>query len=153
MLPARPEEATEPTFLLAATRDPHPNGGDLERIEIVKGWIEDGERKEEVLIAAGGPNASSVDPATCERRGAGAASLCSVWRDPDFDPAEPAFYYARLRENPSCRWTQWACIDAGVSCAEPSTIPEGFEICCTGELETTIQERAWSSPIWYRPEP
>ena len=151
VLPARPPDSAGPAFLLAASRDPHPNGSDLERIEIVKGWVEDGEQKEQVLTAAGGPNGSSVDPATCQQRGSGAGSLCSVWRDPDFDPAEPAVYYARLRENPSCRWTQWACIDAGVSCAEPSTIPEGFEICCTGELEPTIQERAWSSPIWYRP--
>ena len=85
----------------------------------------------------------------CDARGH--AQLCSVWTDPDFEPTEPAFYYARLRENPSCRWTQWACIDAGVRCTEPSTITEGYEACCTGEVPPTIQERAWSSPIWYRP--
>ncbi len=150
-LPVRPAEGDAPTFLLAASRDPHPNGGDLERIEIVKGWVEDGEQREVVLTVAGGPTGSSVDLETCERHGPGNADLCSVWRDPDFDPAQPAFYYARLLENPSCRWTQWACVDAGISCGEPSTILEGFEICCTDDVERTIQERAWSSPIWYRP--
>ena len=150
-LPPAPPDAAAPTFLLSASRDPHPAGADLERIEIVKGWVENGEQKEIVLTAAGGPNDASVDLSSCERRGRGSTSLCSVWRDPDFDPAEPAFYYARLRENPSCRWTQWACLDAGVRCEEPSTVSEGFEVCCDGSLEPTIQERAWSSPIWYRP--
>ena len=151
VLPARAPGAQAPTFLLAASRDPHPNGGDLERIEIVKGWIEGGEKKEVVLTVAGGPNLSSVDVDTCERKGSGSADLCSVWRDPDFDPAQPAFYYARLRENPSCRWTQWACVDAGISCRDGAKIPEGFEVCCSGEIAPAIQERAWSSPIWYRP--
>jgi hypothetical protein len=150
-LPARDAQAGAPTFLVAASRDPHPNGADLERLEIVKGWVENGEQKEVVLTVAGGSKRASVDINTCQRTGAGAVNLCSVWRDPDFDPTQPAFYYARLRENPSCRWTQWACVDAGVSCADPSSVPEGFEVCCSGEVPATIQERAWSSPIWYRP--
>ena len=141
-----------PTFLVRASRDPHPNGGDLQRIEIVKGWVEDGERKEIVWTVAGGPNESDVDLSTCRRRGLGKTQLCARWQDPDFDPAEPAFYYARLLENPSCRWTQWACIDAGVKCEDPATIGEGFEACCSAEFPATIQERAWSSPIWYTPE-
>lgn len=150
-LPPRPAGAVAPTFLIAAGRDPHAEGADLERIEIVKGWVEDGERKETVLTVAGGDTDASVDLATCERRGRGHGQLCTVWRDPDFDPEEPAFYYARLRESPSCRWTQWACLDAGIRCEDPATVTSGYEACCTGELEPTIQERAWSSPIWYRP--
>ena len=146
------DPSSAPTFLVAAARDPHPNGGDLQRIEIVKGWVENGSRHERVLNIAGGPNGADVDLATCERRGIGKTDLCSVWQDPDFDPGEPAFYYARLLENPSCRWTQWACIDAGVRCEDPSTVSEGFEACCTDELPKTIQERAWSSPIWYSPQ-
>lgn len=140
-----------PTFIVSGSRDPHPNGSDLQRIEIVKGWLADGERKETVLMVAGHANEASVDLSTCERRGVGRTKLCTVWQDPDFDPAQPAFYYARLLENPSCRWTQWACIDAGVKCEDPATIGEGFESCCTDELPPTIQERAWSSPIWYDP--
>jgi hypothetical protein len=150
-LPTPPDPRGAPTFLVAATRDAAPDAAPLERIEIVKGWVEDGERREKVVLVAGGPNESSVDLATCEKRGAGASELCSVWRDPDFDPMAPAFYYARLLENPSCRWSQWACIDAGVDCEDPSTIGEGFEPCCAPEHQKTIQERAWSSPIWYTP--
>ncbi len=150
-LPPRPAEAGAPRFLVSAVRDPHPEGGDLERIEIVKGWSEDGVAKEVVLTVAGGDREADVDLATCEPRGEGHAQLCEVWTDPDFDPAEPAFYYARLRENPSCRWTQWTCNAAGVRCEDPSTIGEGYEACCSGEVPPTIQERAWSSPIWYQP--
>ncbi len=150
-LPPRPPNAAAPRFLVSAVRDPHPEGGDLERIEIVKGWSENGVAKEAVLTVAGGDREASVDLATCEPRGEGHAQLCRVWTDPDFDPAQPAFYYARLRENPSCRWTQWACNAAGVRCEEPSTITEGYEACCSGEIPATIQERAWSSPIWHRP--
>ena len=151
-LPPRTRDAGSPTFIVAASRDPHPNGSDLQRIEMVKGWVENGERHEIVLTVAGGPNHAGVDLSTCERRGSGKTDLCTVWSDPDFDPSQRAFYYARLLENPSCRWTQWACVDAGVRCDDPSTIATGFEACCTGELPPTIQERAWSSPIWYVPE-
>ena len=151
-LPPRSEGPVRaPTFLIRGSRDPHPNGADLQRIEIVKGWVENGAQHERVLTVAGGPNEADVDLATCERRGSGKTDLCAAWQDPDFDPTQPAFYYARLLENPSCRWTQWACIDAGVRCEDPETISPGFESCCTDEIPPTIQERAWSSPIWYKP--
>jgi hypothetical protein len=150
-LPAAPREAAAPTFLMAALRDPHPDGGDLDQIEIVKGWIEGGETRERVVRVVGGDARVEVDLASCEVRGSAPKSLCGVWTDPDFDPAEPAFYYVRLREVPSCRWTQWACVDEGVRCDGPSGAPEGWEYCCTDEVPRTIQERAWSSPIWYRP--
>jgi hypothetical protein len=150
-LPIRPDDAGAPTFLVAAARDPEPSASALQRIEIVKGWVEDGERQERVMLVAGGPNQSSVDLTSCERRNAGQAQLCSVWRDTDFDPSEPAFYYARVLEDPSCRWSQWACVDAGVDCNDPTTIGAGFEPCCAAEHQPTIQERAWSSPIWYTP--
>jgi len=77
--------------------------------------------------------------------------LCAVWEDDDFAAQAPAFYYARLLENPSCRWSQQICVDAGVQCANPETIPEGLQACCAAEHQKVIQERAWSSPIWYTP--
>jgi hypothetical protein len=150
-LPPRPEGAGAPRFVVAASRDPHPNGGDLERIEIVKGWLEDGALHETVITVVGADVKADLDLATCSATGRGHDTLCQVWSDPDFDPGEPAVYYARLREVPSCRWTQWACLDAGVTCEASGEPREGFEFCCGDDVPKTIQERAWSSPIWYAP--
>lgn len=93
----------------------------------------------------------AVDLTTCEPDGSGAATLCAEWQDPDFDPAERAFYYARLLESPTCRWSARLCRAQGVDCSTPP--PAGFEACCDGSVPDVIQERATSSPIWLRPAP
>jgi hypothetical protein len=120
-------------------------------VEIIKGWVEGDSLHEAVILVAGGENGADVDLSNCQRRGAGADRLCSVWRDPDFDPEESAFYYARVLENPTCRWSQWACVDAGVDCSDLARVGDGFEACCSEDHRPTIRERAWSSPIWFSP--
>jgi hypothetical protein len=154
-LPARPDGATAPTFVVRAAADPGVEGASgamLQRIQIIEGWLEGGEVRTAVhdLATAG---SASVDPATCELEGdEGEAELCAVWTDPDFDPQADAFYYVRVLEDPTCRWATQACLLAGVDCDQPATVTEGFEGCCLDTWERVIQERAWSSPIWYEPE-
>ena len=145
-----------PTFLLAASQDPGTEGSPgipLQRIQIIKGWLDEaGQRQERVVDVAGDPeNGAAVDPATCERTGSGFANLCAVWRDDEFDPGQSAYYYSRVVENPSCRWSQRMCAAAGVNCEVPMTIGKGYEPCCSAQHRPIIQERAWSSPIWYTP--
>ena len=144
-------EGETPVFLVWALAD--PGSGALQRVQIVKGWVDgSGETHEFVydVACSGGAavdtethrcpdNGARVDISTCAISGNGSAQLRTVWRDPDFDPSERAFYYARVLENPTCRWSTWDAIRAGVP-------PRS-------DLATTIQERAWSSPIQYQPVP
>ncbi len=143
-----------PRFAVSALQDPGTKsvpGTPLQRIQIVKGWLEDGEVRERVIEVAGGDNDASVEPSNCQARGAGDRQLCSVWTDPDFDPEMPAFYYARVLENPTCRWHQYQCLESGIDCSVPESVPEGFAACCSDEIPKTVQDRAWTSPIWYTP--
>ena len=153
-LPPRPAPGAAPRFLVMAAYDPGTTeypGAQLQRIQLIKGWYRDGELEERVLDVAGGDNTAGVDINSCERHGPGHRQLCTVWEDPDFDPRAQAFYYTRVLENPSCRWSQYACSKAGVRCDDPASIPEGLGQCCAPEHKKVIQERAWSSPIWYIP--
>jgi hypothetical protein len=109
-LPALPEgESPSPKFFISALQDPGSEGAPgtpLERIQVVKGWVDDnGEAQEKVFDVAGGDRPASVNLNTCATSGEGYATLCTVWTDPEFDPAQRAFYYARILENPVCRWS------------------------------------------------
>ena len=147
-----------PVFAVSALMDPGTlgqPGTPLQRIQVVKLSLVDGEVVEEVFDVAGDTdNGAGVDPETCAVTGANSASLCAVWTDPTFapeDPPELAAYYARVLENPTCRWSTRLCNEQGIDCSQP--VPAGFEACCNGSLPQTIQERAYTSPIWYLPEP
>lgn len=151
-----PTPPDTPKFSVFALQDPgspgHP-GTALQRVQIVKGWVDaGGVTHEQVFDVAGDAlNGASVDTGTCTPQGAGFASLCTVWQDPGFDPSQPAFYYARVVENPSCRWSQHECVRAGVTCSGTTPSVAGYGSCCDPAVPKTIQERAWTSPIWYEP--
>jgi hypothetical protein len=160
-LPAPPTQASgsspsfAPTFAIWALRDPGTPAkpaAPLQRVQIIKLWVEEGEVHERVYEVAGDPeNGADVDLATCRRRGPGFDSLCAVWRDSAFDPGQRALYYARVVENPSCRWSSYVCNAHAVDCSEPGSVPRELEACCDPSHPPTIQERAWTSPIWYTP--
>ena len=147
--------AGAPRFAVSALEDPGTldlAGTKLQRIQIVKIWLEGEAAREAVFDVAGDPkNGAAVDPLTCNPTGPGFEQLCTVWRDPAFDPRAPALYYARVVENPSCRWNAWACLAARVDCASPDAVKGGLEPCCDAAVPKTIQERAWTSPIFYTP--
>jgi len=149
-LPEAPEGAAAPSFLVAALKDPF--SGNLDRIQIVKGWLDaDGNTQEKVfdVVWSGDrePGAdgklpaigNTVDAATGTfTNSIGAPELISVWSDPEFDPAQRAFYYARVLEIPTPRWTVYDAVRFG------DNIPD--------EVPTSTQERAYTTPIWYTPE-
>jgi hypothetical protein len=142
-----------PSFLVAALKD--PIGANLDRIQIIKGWVaEDGTRHERIYNVAWGDadtrqpgpdgklpavgNTVDVAEATWTNT-IGDPELITVWTDPEFDPAQRAFYYARVLEIPTPRWTAY---DA-----------KRFGLQLPAEVPLVHQERAYTSPIWYTPVP
>ena len=144
-----PPKSKAPTFVVWAVKD--PTSGNLDRIQIIKGWTKNGQSFEKVYDAAWSgarkPDRwtgrvpaleSTVDIANATyRNSVGSAELKTVWTDPDFDPGLHAFYYARVLEIQTPRWTTIQAKELGIP--PPDVVP------------TTVQERAWSSPIWYTP--
>jgi hypothetical protein len=150
-LPVKPASAKAPTFAVWAMKD--PMSATLDRIQIVKGWYDNGyarekvydvtwsgDRKPDLKTGKLPPVGNTVDVKTATyTNDIGATQLSTVWTDPDFDPADHAVYYVRVLEIPTPRWSTYDSVKIGVP------VPEGTPI--------TIQERAWSSPIWYTPDP
>jgi hypothetical protein len=150
-LPPKPAAAEAPSFLVAALRDPY--SGNLDRIQIVKGWLDArGRHQEKVYDVVWGdaasrsvdgngrlaPVGSTVNVADATWTNTiGDPELIGVWQDPDFDPDLHAFYYARVLEIPTPRWTAYEASRFGVE------FPEGVAM--------QLQERAYTSPIWYTP--
>jgi len=138
-----------PQFFAWALRDPRSTW--LDRLQIIKGWVQDGEAQEQVFDVAcsDGRNpdpdshqcpdsSASVNTSDCSSSfDAGAAELSTLWSDPTFDTEQRAFYYVRVLENATCRWSTWDAIRARIP---PNP-----------RLKTIVQDRAWSSPIWYLP--
>jgi len=149
-LSAGQPEGSLPWFYVSVLKDPLSTG--IHRVQMIKGWLENGERKESVQdIACGGGEspdpgthrcpapATTVNVETCEVTGDdGSASLEALWQDESFQSGQRAFYYVRVLQNPSCRWSSYDAIRLD---AEP-----------VDEVPPVIQERAWSSPIWYSPD-
>ena len=138
-----------PSFLIWAMRD--KNAAPLQRVQIIKGWVEKttGRPFEEVIDVACSDgllpdpvtkrcpdNDALVDISDCSiSSDRGANEIKTVWTDDSFDSTVKSFYYVRVLENPSCRWSTWDAVKNGTKPRE--------------DLQPTIQERAWSSPIWY----
>jgi hypothetical protein len=149
-LTSKAANAQAPNFLVMASAD--TESAPLQRLQIIKGWVDvDGTHEEVIDIACAGgaeviaetnrcpDNGASVDLSDCSiNDDTGVGHLSALWRDLDFRDDQRAFYYARAIENPTCRWSTWDAIRADVS-------PRS-------DLPATLQERAWSSPIHYIPE-
>ena len=140
----------KPDFQVMAMRD--ANSAPLQRIQVVKGWLDANGKAQEKVFDVACSDGGKIDPKTqrCADNGAtvdvktcaysqdkGDAELSAVWSDPEFDPKLNAFYYARVLENPTCRWSTWDANRLGI---EPNP-----------DLQKTIQERAYTSPIWFIP--
>jgi Protein of unknown function (DUF3604) len=148
-LPARPRGAAAPGFIVQAAKD--PMSGSLDRIQIVKIWLEGGDYREKVFDVVWSPGRqrdpktgrvapvrNTVDLKTAAYdNSVGAPMLSGLWRDPEFDPKRPAVYYARALEIPTPRWSTLLALKRELPL--PTHVP------------ATLQERAISSPIWYTP--
>jgi hypothetical protein len=145
-------EGKSPSFLVAALKD--PIGANLDRVQIIKGWIDAAGTPQEKIydIAWGDADirqpgedgtlpmvGSTVNvPEASYANTIGDPELIAVWTDPDFDPALQAFYYARVIEIPTPRWTAHDAKYFGVTPAP--------------DVRMTLTERAYTSPIWYTPQ-
>jgi hypothetical protein len=146
-LPRRSGDAA-PKFVVRAMKG--PQSAALQRLQAIKVWVEGGESREKVIDVACSDGAVPNAAGRCPESGAavdlsdcsyspdkGDTELAVTWSDPEFEASERALYYFRAIENPTCRWSTWDSLRLG------RPLPE--------KTPATLQERAWSSPIWYVP--
>ncbi|MDG2459820.1 MAG: DUF3604 domain-containing protein [Luminiphilus sp.] len=169
-----PTGSENPLFLIAAQQDPgtiRQPGNAIERVQIVKGWVDaEGTAQERVIDVLGAAHSGlGVDLLTCQPTSQGLSTACTVWEDANYQPEQNAFYYTRLIETPSCRWSTLQCQAAGVNpfsadcpaqkdhanalAEEAGATGPVYDNCCRLASEESfyspvIRERAWSSPIW-----
>ncbi len=131
-----------PQLFASAIQD--PRAAQLQKLQVIKGWVgRDGQARYKVFDVAGQENsAGEVDLRTGAWSGAGSAELCAVFEDPEFDPAEASYYYLRAVEVPTLRWSWAQCV-----ALPPGERPDA----CDNDAPKTIQEMAWTSPVWYLP--
>ena len=142
------KEGQTPEFIIWAMKD--PDGANLDRIQVIKGWYKDGKQEEKIFtvalsdnrkLSADGKvpdNGATVDMKTgAWSKDKGDAELKVVWKDPEFDKTVSAFYYVRILEVPTASWRLWDQIRYGIK--------------YPANTDLVIRERAWTSPIWYNP--
>ena len=128
-----PSDIDAPTFIASALRDPGRGGAPLQKLQIIKGWI-DGEGEARYQV-------TDLKPQGVQDSDDGYASLCAAYTDPSFDPVQPAYYYLRVVQMPTKRWSTIQCEQAGENAPER----------CNNNAPKIIRELAWTSPIWYTP--
>jgi hypothetical protein len=148
-LPQKPQVAKAPTFAIWVLKD--PESGNLDRAQVIKGWTRKGKPQERIYDVALS-DGRKVDPKNGKAPAVGNtvdiekatytndigdSQFAVVWEDPDFDASQRAVYYLRVLEIPTPRWSTYDAVKLGI---EPLK-----------DVPATIQERAWSSPIWYTP--
>ncbi len=176
-----PAGSAGPVFAIEAVADAGTAalpGAKLQRLQVVKGYLdEEGKPQTDVFDVAGSDAAGrDIDLDTCTPSDEGFHTLCTVWSDESFDPDRPAYYYVRAVEVPTCRWSTRMCVHHEYDCENPDRLIDeqccdpsaglhprncaevvcdgsnADEPCCSSEVvQPVIQERAWSSPIWYTP--
>jgi len=131
-----------PRLLVSALRD--PDAAALQKLQIIKGWVDGtGQAHYEVIDVAGADGADGqINLLTGQWSGEGYNSLCAVFEDETFDPAESVYYYLRVVEVPTLRWSWAQCV---------ALAPAERPAACQNDAPRTIQEMAWTSPIWYVP--
>jgi len=181
-LTAPPGPRAKPVLAIEAVADPGTTkfpGAKLQRIQVVKGYLDEDGKPQTRLFDVAGDAERGIDLNldTCEPSDDGFHSLCTMWRDETFRPEQRAYYYVRVTEVPTCRWSTRMCVAASYDCEKQTRAIDkeccgpraglhprhcggtvcdqahAEDPCCQPDVVSpVIHERAWTSPIWYTPQ-